>query len=240
VDFKNINSRNNRHMKEYTRWFAGVLAAVGGLALAGSAQAQAVTGTTYLSNVLLNNNSPNALYAGWATGTTITSLPAGVEVNSANYGSCYYAIPEAEWQTLNSGDTIATLVFTVNSPTVGTINWMGTPFILTDSTTGVGTSYGGYSASGNGGSDPGTTWNGNVVTEKESLSGAQLAAIQAGGDAITGFNLEVDPASFAGPPTYDITFNSLTLSPVPEPTSVALLGIGAAGWLVVRRRNQAS
>ena len=226
-------------MKEYTKWFAGVLTVLGGLAMAGSARAQAITGTTYLSNVVLNNNAPDALYAGWATGTTITSLSTGVEVNSATYGSCYYAIPPADLQTLNSGDTLATLVFTVNSPSVASINWMGTPFILTDSGTGVGTTYGGYSASGNAGSNPGTTWNGNVVTETESLSGAQLAANQAGGDTITGFNLEVDPASFAGPPTYDITFNSLTLSPVPEPTSLALLGVGAAGLFAGRRRHRA-
>jgi hypothetical protein len=224
-------------MKEYTRWFAGMLAAVGGLALAGSAQAQAITGTTYLSNVLLNNNAPDALYAGWATGTTITSLPIGVEVASGGYGSSYYAIPSADQQILSSGDTVATLVFTVNSPSVSTIGWMGTPFILTDSGTGAGTTYGGYSASGNGGSDPGTTWNGNVVTETEKLTGAQLAAIQAGGDAITGFNLEVDPAGFSGPPTYDITFNSLTL--VPEPTSMALFGLGTVGLFMVRRHNKA-
>jgi len=140
-------------------------------------------------------------------------------------------------QTLNVNDTVATLTWTVNSPSVSDINWIGTPFILNDNSGAV--TLGGYSASGNPGSDPGTTWNGNVVTETESLSAGEIAAIQAGGDAIYSFNLEVDPASFVGPPSYNITFNSLVLSPtpVPEPATLALVGLGVTGLLAFRRRK---
>ena len=225
-------------MKQKAHYSAAALAGAVGLLLAGSAQAQNVTGTPYLSNVdpTTLNTAPNATYASWAS-ATFNSLPTGLEVAAATYGSLYYVVPGPNVQTLNPLDTEATLTFTVNSPSVANIYWIGTPFILGDNT-GAHT-YGGYSASGNGGSDPGTTWNGNVVTETEQLSPAQLAAVQTGTDAIYSFNLEVDPASFNGPPIYDITFNSLTLSPTatPEPTSLALAALGAAGLVISRWRK---
>jgi hypothetical protein len=225
-------------MKQYTQCLGTALAAAASLALAASAQAQSVTDNPYLSNIdpASFSNGTNALYASWASGT-VTSQPTGLEVQAATYGSSYYVVPPSEVQTLNSSDTVATLTFTVNSPTPADILWMGTPFILNDNSGS--TTLGGYSAPGNGGSDPGTTWNGNVVTETENLSSAELAAVQAGTDAIYSFNLETDPASFNGPPVYDITFNSLTLSPAPapEPASLALAALGAAGFLISRRRK---
>ena len=223
-------------MKQHIQCLAAALAVACGLAAAGSAPAQSITGGTYLSiDPTTFGNGTNALYASWQSGT-VTSGANGVEVSAAGYGSFYYLIPPSQRQTLNPADTLATLIFTVNSPSVSSINWMGTPFILDDNSGAV--TLGGYSASGNPGSDPGTTWNGNVVTETESLSAAELAAIQAGTDSINGFNLEDDPY-FAGPPIYDITFNSLTLSPAPtpEPTTLALAALGAAGLLAARRRK---
>jgi len=217
-----------------------------GLVLAGSVQAQNVTGTPYLSNIdpTTLNSSPNATYASWnsassSTPVTFTSQPTGLEVSAATYGSLYYVVPGPNVQTLNPLDTEATLTFTVNSPSVANIYWIGVPFILGDNTGAA--NYGGYSTSGNPGSNPLTTvtWNGNVVTETQPLSSAQLAAVQAGTDAIYSFNLETDPASFNGPPVYDITFNSLSLSPAPapEPTSLALVALGAAGLVISRRRK---
>ena len=55
------------------------------------------------------------------------------------------------------------------------------------------------------------------------------------GIIINGMNFQIDPANVSG--NYDITFNSLVLSPVPEPATLALVGLGAAGLLAFRRRK---
>ena len=139
-------------MKQNTKWLAVGLAMAGGLTFAGALHAQSVVDFSTIDPATLNS-SPNALYAGWA-GATFTSTVTGLEVHATNYGSLYFVVPSA--QTLNTADTKVTLTLTFNSPIVGNINWVGTPFLMNDNSTGAST-YGGYSASGNGGSDPGTT-----------------------------------------------------------------------------------
>jgi hypothetical protein len=221
-------------MKQTTKWLAVGLAVAGGLAFAGALRAQSVVSLPSMDPTTLNT-SPNALYANWDGGATFTSSSSGLEVQSSGYGSLYYVVPAGQVQTLSANDTEATLVFTVNG-TAANYVWIGTPFILNDNSGA--TTYTVYSGSGNPGNPVGTTWNGNTVTETVQLSSAQLAAVQAGNDAIYGFNLEVAPATFGGgQTTYDITFNSLTLSPVPEPSTMALAGLGMAGLLAIRRRK---
>jgi hypothetical protein len=53
---------------------------------------------------------------------------------------------------------------------------------------------------------------------------------------ITAFNVEIDPAEYGSDAPYDITYDSLKLIAVPEPTTLVLLALGATGFVIVRRR----
>jgi hypothetical protein len=180
------------------------------------------------------------MYANWSS-ATFTPGALGLEVTWAGgYGSGYFGIAAGQLQTLNVNDTQATLVMTFNNAVAppgnaGSGYWLGIPFILNDNAGAF--TYGGYA--GQFGYTGGGTaiWNGNTVTETVPLDPAQIAAIQAGNDTIYGFNLQLDPAVWPGGPA-DITFNSLTISAVPEPSTLALLGAGAAGLLCYRRRTR--
>lgn len=220
---------------------ASVVSVAGFVLSVNPASAQPVTGDIYLDNLVPANITT---YSSW-TSSTLTSGPTGLTVNSpGGYGSLYYALPTP--LALDPGLTTATLVLTVNTPSASPAanDWLGIPFVLGDNSGGV--TYGGYAGmfGYNGTASPGTaTWNGNTVTETVTLGSAptggaaQLAAIQAGGDYLYGFNLELDPAVLpSGPANYEITFNSLTLSSVPEPSLFALFGIGTMALGICRRR----
>src|ERR1700721_367265 len=119
-------------MKQHEKWMAATVAAVVGLAVVNSAQAQAVTGDPTLDNIAPGGPT---YYPGWnAAPTVITSGPSGFEVASSGYGSMYYPLPAGQIQTLNPADSLATLTFTLNSP--GGSYYVGVPFLLDDSTGG--------------------------------------------------------------------------------------------------------
>jgi hypothetical protein len=50
------------------------------------------------------------------------------------------------------------------------------------------------------------------------------------------FHLQLDPSSFAG--QYTVSFENLSLTVIPEPSSLALIGLGAAVLVSLRRRNR--
>jgi PEP-CTERM motif len=210
-------------MKHQIKRFTTPLAIAAAFAIANSLQAQSITGTPYLSNI--NPAAPS--YSGfWATPlTTINSTPTGLEFNApggtGSFSTMYYPIPVAQQTPLNPLDNQVTFTFTWNSGNaVAGVNVL---FALDDSLGGVN-----YYGTGYVVPTPGL----NSYTFP--LQAANLANVAAGA-IINGMNFQIDPANVSG--NYDITYSSITLSQVPEPTTLALAGLGAVGLLACRRRK---
>jgi len=225
-------------MKQQKQWFTA-LAVASSLAIVNSVQAQ-----TY------NFSTGSIAYMGTAGAwnPSMYSISAtGLEVNnpSGGYGGGYYDLGAAIGSLhVDPASTQVTMVLTVTGP-ISDYLWNFTGFNLNDAAVGNDGGYqypnpSPYSGYGNGGNPVGMTWVQNsptsyTLTETGDLSPAFLAAVQADNGWVYGLNLNFNPTSTAG--AYDMTFNSITFSPVPEPTSLALAGLGAAGLLAVRRRK---
>jgi hypothetical protein len=235
-------------MKQHAKWITTVLAVAGCLAIANPMQAQTQLISDF-SGITLNPTYGNwnldgseVINGGTGYAPTLTSVPS-FRVNAKGYGSGHYEIPVGNQQLLNTGISQVTLSLTLNSPSVSTA-WLGVKFLLNDNQGNSDVWYGAYTglwgvdngswANGNVGT---AVWTGNSLTMTVPLTGPMLAAVQTGNDKITGFNLVLDPAYFSeGNGVYDITYNSLTVSAVPEPTTVALLTLGGFGLAIARRR----
>jgi hypothetical protein len=220
---------------------AAVMTISAGLIMTHSAQAQLIP----LSGVNAVE-ATGAAGAGWLAGSgpaaTFASGPsvgaagtAGIEVQASaenGFGFSYFDLGSGA-TTINPNATEVTLTFTINGSSTG-YNWLGVPLTLNDGT-GHGVYNGKYSAPGNPGNQPGTVWNGNTGSITWALNPAEITAIQGGSDTVYGFNTGVDPASV--PATYDLTFNSLDFTAVPEPSTLAYSAFGAASIFLFRRRK---
>jgi hypothetical protein len=205
-----------------------------------SAQAQYITGGQYLQNATTSGG-----YNGWS-GAAISYNSTGIEVqnpDNSDYGGAYFVINSGV-QTLNPADTQLILTFTLNGTPTAYNYFSPGQLVLNDANTPnsgpyfFNMPYFGYEYNPN---NANVTWNANGSTYTVTMNiGAQapglLANIQAGNDSIYSFSLDLDPTGQV-PSPWDITFNSIELAPVPEPASLALFGLGAAGLLVIRRRK---
>jgi hypothetical protein len=210
-----------------------LLAVVAGVALVGATQAQYINGDQYLDNV-----TPTGPYPNW-TGSTVTPTPTGIEVVnpiSAGYGGEYFSI-NSPVLIANPNAADLQLTLTVNGDASGYV-WFSPGQLVINDSSGIYYYNEPYNGYGNGGNPANAVWNGNTVTCTVPLQILEQAAIQTTGVTVYGFNLDLDPAVIStGTGSFDVTYNSIQIIPVPEPTTLALVGLGLLGLFGLRRRH---
>ena len=225
-------------MKQPTKRLAAALAVASGLVMSNAAKADTTLST-------FQNFNLSATYAQWdpnasqiigggngytptlTSGATLGSF----EVNAQGYGSGAYNFASP----INaSGANEFVFTFTINTPSSGTF-WMNPGVDIADGTHLVHLT----AANTEGGFLDYSHYSKGTYTVYGPLHD-QFGGSDLDVSTITAFNLELDPAEFGGNAPYDITYNSLVLTTAPEPTTLALLGIGAAGLVIARRRARVS
>ncbi len=160
-----------------------------------------------------DNFVPNALYASWATpAATITAGPTSWEVASIGYGSLW----KYEGDINGSGQTKVQLTLDIK----GDPGFIAGPIVDLVDNNGAWATFAWYGI---------TTPGSYVLTADLSTTPwLNLADIQH-------IHIECDPGA-APTILYDLTFKDLSL--IPEPSSLALIALGATGLLIARRRAQ--
>jgi hypothetical protein len=159
-----------------------------------------------------HNFVPNALYASWGSpAATITPGPTTWEVSSIGYGSLW----KYEGDINGAGTTTVQLTIDIK----GDPGFTAGPIVDLVDNTGAWATFAWY----------GITTPGSYVLTAD-LNSKPLINY---GD-IQHIHLECDPGGSTA--MYDLTFKDLSLVTVPEPTSLALLALGAAGFAIARRR----
>jgi len=201
-------------MKLHTKWMASAIGVAGCLVMGTSARGQLVLSSFPAGFTL------DAYYANWATAVH-SDTGTGFMVTSAGYGSGYKALPSA---VDGSAYNAIQLTIDLSAPITGAP--VGSAIAdLAD-------------ASGDFEFFPiqyGVQAGNNQTFTMAISAGTMRTGAALDLSHITSFNIEDDPGGYSGP--YTITYHSLSLVNIPEPTSLALFGLAGAGLLIFRRRK---
>jgi len=207
-------------MKRHNCWFMNALTLAGGLALVFPAMAD-TTITTF------DNFVSDALYPSWALpSATVVSGPTAYSVTALGYGSNYKYIgfPAID----GTGNTHLELTVTLSGPPAA--DGMLGPIIELLDADGTDYNFAWY----------GQTLGSHVLTMPlDSPTWSNNAGTTPGLDltTLTHMHMQLDPGGFGSSGFYTVSFENLQLITVPEPSSLALVGMGATGLLFARRRS---
>jgi hypothetical protein len=216
-----VNNSEFNIMKQPKNWLKTNFVVTCGLALAASASAN-VTITTF------DNFTSDALYPSWALpASTVISGPTSYDITATGYGSNYKYIGG----TPNGvGNTHLELTVTLSGPPTAD-GHLGPIVALIDGD-GTHANYAWY------GQQLGShvltmavdapTWF-NAVGGTPGLDLANLQHM----------HMQLDPGGFGNSGAYTVSWQNLDLITVPEPSALALVGLGAAGLGFARRRANA-
>jgi hypothetical protein len=158
-----------------------------------------------------NNFTPNALYGSWNTpAATITSGPTAWEVASIGYGSLW----KYEGDINGTGTSQVKLSIDIG----GDPGVVAGPIVDLVDNNGAWATFAWY------GLGAGSY---ELTADLSTTPWLNVADIQH-------IHVECDPGPSLA--MYDLTFNDLSLVTVPEPASLTLLALGAAGFVIARRR----
>jgi hypothetical protein len=207
-------------MKQQKRWLTSALALAGGLSLVSSAMADANI-TTF------DNFVSDALYPSWALpSATIVSGPTAYSVTAIGYGSNYKYIGAP---VINgAGNTHLELTVTLSGPAAAD-GHLGPIIGLIDGD-GTHVNYAWY----------GQLLGSHILTMPvDAPTWTAVPGTTPGLDlsTLTHMHMQLDPGGFGSSGAYTIAFENLSLITVPEPSSLALCGVGAAGLAMLRRRR---
>lgn len=200
-------------MKPRHPWLTNTLAIAAGLVLVSSAVADVTINS-------FDNFTSDALYGSWATGT-IVSGPTSYSVTATGYGSNWKYNPV-------NGAGYTTVQLTLSLSGLPAADGKLGPIITLEDADGTSFNFAWY----------GQTLGSHVLTmAADTPTWVGAAGTIAGLDlaTLTHLHMQLDPSSYAD--QYTVTWENLGMvGVIPEPSSLALLALGAAGFLTLRRR----